>query len=110
LVGHLALFEMTSVEPMGRYSVALRRHGAGAAARHFYDVHVVADAHHQTVAAEQLAVGLARQEPHLAADIIFGAEAVTAVEATLSAHLMDSWARGESSLRSVEPERRSATA
>ena len=110
LVGHLALFEMTSVEPMGRYSVALRRHGAGAAARHFYDVHVVADAHHQTVAAEQLAVGLARQEPHLAADIIFGAEAVTAVEATLTAHLMDSWARGESSLRSVEPERRSATA
>jgi hypothetical protein len=39
------LFEMTSVEPMGRYSVALRRHGAGAAARHFStDVHVVADA------------------------------------------------------------------
>ena len=47
MVGHLALFEMTSVEPMGRYSVALRRHGAGAAARHFYEVHVVADAHHQ---------------------------------------------------------------
>jgi heme oxygenase-like protein len=27
LVGHLAVFEMTSVEPMGRYSTALRRHG-----------------------------------------------------------------------------------
>jgi Iron-containing redox enzyme len=110
LVGHLALFEMTSVEPMGRYSAALRRHGAGAAARHFYDVHVVADAHHQTVAAEQLAVGLARQEPHLTADIIFGAEAVTAVESTLSAHLLDSWARGDSSLRAVDADRRSATA
>ena len=110
LVGHLALFEMTSVEPMGRYSAALRRHGASAAARHFYDVHVVADAHHETVAAEQLAVGLARQEPRLTADIIFGAEAVTAVEGALSAHLMDSWARGESSLRHAGAERRSATA
>jgi Iron-containing redox enzyme len=110
LVGHLALFEMSSVEPMGRYSAALRRHGATAAARHFYDAHVVADAHHQTVAAEQLAVGLARQEPQLTADIIFGAEAVTAVEGRLSAHLMGCWARGESSLRPVGAERRSATA
>jgi hypothetical protein len=109
-VGHLALFEMTSVEPMGRYSAVLRRHGASSAARHFYDVHVVADAHHQTVAAEQLAVGLARQEPQLTADIIFGAEAVTAVEGTLSAYLMDCWARGTSSLLPVEAELRSATA
>ena len=103
LVGHLALFEMTSVEPMGRYSVALRRHGASAAARHFYDAHVVADAHHQTVAAEQLAAGLVRQEPALAADVVFGAQAVTAVEARLSAHLMRSWEAGRTSLRAALP-------
>ncbi|MFC4948623.1 iron-containing redox enzyme family protein, partial [Pseudonocardia sp. GCM10023141] len=74
------------------------RHGASAAARHFYDVHVVADAHHQTVAAQQLAVGLAEQEPQLATDIIFGAEAVTAVEGALTRYLMTCWERGESSL------------
>ena len=104
LVGHLAVFEMTSVEPMGRYSAALRRHGLGSAARLFYDVHVVADAHHQTVAATALAGGLAAQEPHLAADILFGAHAVTAVEGAFTRGLLDSWQRGESSLLSGLPE------
>ncbi|MGB9377298.1 MAG: iron-containing redox enzyme family protein, partial [Mycobacteriales bacterium] len=104
LVGHLALFEMTSVEPMGRYSAALRRHGLGSAARLFYDVHVVADAHHQSVAANALAGGLARQDPALAGDILFGAHAVTAVEKAFSGHLLGSWERGESSLLAAEPE------
>lgn len=98
LVGHLAVFEMTSVEPMGRYSAALRRHGLGAAARHFYEVHVVADAHHQHVAATALAGGLAEQQPELAADIVFGAHAVTALELAFSRHLLDSWSAGRSSL------------
>lgn len=104
LVGHLAVFEMTSVEPMGRYSAALRRHGHGSAARLFYDVHVVADAHHQAVAATSLAGGLARQEPHLAQDILFGAHAVTAVEAAFTRHLLESWRRSVSSLLSASPE------
>ncbi|MDQ6875510.1 MAG: iron-containing redox enzyme family protein [Actinomycetota bacterium] len=98
LVGHLAIFEMTSVEPMGRYSAALRRHGFSSAARHFYDVHVVADAHHQRVAATALAGGLAAQQPELAGDILFGARAVTAVERAFADNLLDSWQRGESSL------------
>jgi hypothetical protein len=71
LVGHLAVFEMTSVEPMGRYSAALRRLGLPATARRFYDVHVEADARHQVVAASDLAGGLARSEPQLAGAIIF---------------------------------------
>jgi hypothetical protein len=98
LVGHLAVFEMTSVEPMGRYSVALRRHGFGPWARLFYDTHVVADAHHQTVAARELAGGLARDEPELATDILFGAQAITAVEARFTRHLLDSWVAGGTSL------------
>jgi hypothetical protein len=98
LVGHLAVFEMTSVEPMGRYSVALRRHGFGPWARLFYDTHVVADAHHQSVAARDLAGGLAREEPELAADILFGAQAITAVEARFTRHLLDRWALGQTSL------------
>ncbi|HKY74749.1 MAG TPA: iron-containing redox enzyme family protein, partial [Acidimicrobiia bacterium] len=51
LVGHLAVFEMTSVEPMGRYSRTLQRLGIPATARRFYDVHVEADARHEVIAA-----------------------------------------------------------
>ena len=98
-VGHLAVFEMTSVEPMGRYAAALRRLGLGPDARHFYEVHVVADAHHQSVAAEALAAGLARQEPTLAADIVFGAQAVMVVEQRWAAAVHEAWAAGRSSLR-----------
>ncbi len=62
-VGHLAMFEMTSVEPMGASAAALRRLGFGADARHFYSVHVVADAHHQHVAADRARQGASRPTP-----------------------------------------------
>jgi hypothetical protein len=99
LVGHLALFEMTSVEPMGRYSQALRRMGFGSAARHFFEVHVVADAHHERVAAFDLAGGLAAQDPRLSADILFGARCAGMVEGRFTEAVLDAWERGESSLR-----------
>jgi hypothetical protein len=93
LVGHLAVFEMTSVEPMSAYAAALRRLGLHPGARHFFDVHVVADAHHQTVAAESLAGhGLAGAEPALADDILFGARAAMAT----------AWRAGRTSLRAGE--------
>ena len=50
LVGHLAVVEMTSVVPMGRYSRALERMGASVHARRFFDVHVLADAEHELLA------------------------------------------------------------
>jgi hypothetical protein len=75
---------MTSVEPMGRYGQALRRLGFGPAARHFFEVHVVADAHHERVAAHDLAGGLAAQNPRLSADILFGARCAMAVEGAFS--------------------------
>lgn len=99
LVGHLAVFEMTSVGPMSAYSAALRRHGLPPAARLFFDTHVVADAHHQTVAADSLAAGLVRAEPHLADDLLFGARAAMAVEGHASAHILGAWESGRSSLR-----------
>ena len=98
LVGHLSAFEMTSVEPMGRYAAATRRLGLPPAAARFYDVHVVADVHHREVAADGLAGGLARAEPELAADILFGARALMAVEARFTEHLLRAWADGRSSL------------
>ena len=99
LVGHLALFEMTSVEPMGRYSQALRRMGFGPAARHFFEVHVVADAHHEQVAAFDLAGGLAAQDPRLSSDILFGARCAGLVEERFADSVLDAWERGQSSLR-----------
>jgi hypothetical protein len=105
VVGHLALFEMTSVEPMGLCAEALRRLGYGAGARHFYEVHVVADAHHETVAAEHLAAGLAEQEPALVPDILFGARAVMYVEGLLASRMVSAWTRGRSSLRENSGER-----
>ena len=98
LIGHLALFEMTSVAPMGRYSRALARLGFDAQVRRFYDVHVEADVRHAAVAAGAMAGGLAAQEPALAADILFGAQALMAVETRFTRHLLDSWTAGRTSL------------
>jgi hypothetical protein len=104
IVGHLALFEMTSSIPNRRYGNGLRRLGFGEDATAFYDEHVVADAVHENVAAVDLAGGLARQDPALAADILWGAASLDALERRFADHLLDSWSAGESSLRRpIEP-------
>lgn len=99
LVGHLAHFEMCSVEPMGRYAAALRRHGVHEAGVRFYDVHVEADEWHARIARDDMAVALVRAEPHLAGDVAFGARALAAVEGRFARHLLDAWSGGRSSLR-----------
>ncbi|MHB8671398.1 MAG: iron-containing redox enzyme family protein [Acidimicrobiales bacterium] len=98
LVGHLAAFEMTSVVPMARYSRALKRLGIGPEARQFYDVHVAANAHHEMVALQGLAGSLARQEPQLTGEILFGARALMDVEARFASHVLLAWQSGRSSL------------
>jgi hypothetical protein len=100
LVGHLAAFEMTSSIPNRRYANALRRLGYGPEVTHFYDEHVEADAVHENIAAWDLAGGLASDEPEVAADILFGARALLAVEARWATHLMDAWEGPGTSLRS----------
>jgi hypothetical protein len=97
LVGHLALFEMSSVVPMGRYRDALHRLGAGEGAP-FYAVHVEADAHHEVIALHDMAGALAAEEPDLAADIVFGARALEEVERAFATRLLTAWAAGKSSL------------
>jgi hypothetical protein len=99
LVGHLALFEMTSSLPNARYARGLRRLGCDGRATAFFDEHVEADAVHENLAAVDLAGGLARQQPELAKDILWGARALVDVEARWATHLMDAWAAGKSSLR-----------
>jgi hypothetical protein len=98
IVGHLALFEMTSSIPNRRYANALRRLGCEAATP-FFDEHVEADAVHENVAAVDLAGGLARQEPEVAADILWGARALVLVEGRWARHLLGAWAQGGTSLR-----------
>jgi Iron-containing redox enzyme len=104
IVGHLALFEMTSSIPNRRYANGLRRLGYGGDATAFYDEHVVADAVHENVAAVDLAGGLARQDPTLEHDILWGAAALIELEGRFARHLLGAWADGRSSLRRpIEP-------
>jgi hypothetical protein len=100
LCGHLALFEMTSCVPNRRYSVALRRFGfTSPRATGFFDEHVEADAVHECIAAVDLAGGLARAEPALAGDILWGARALTALDQRWATSMLDAWQAGRSSLR-----------
>jgi Iron-containing redox enzyme len=98
IAGHLAAFEMTSSIPNRRYGNALRRLGFGAQATDFFDEHVEADAVHENVAAVDLAGGLARVDPAVAGDVLWGARALVDVEARWARHLLDAWEDGRTSL------------
>jgi heme oxygenase-like protein len=99
IVGHLALFEMTSSIPNRRYGNALRRLGFDEPrATGFFDEHVTADAVHENVAAIDLAGGLVRQDPSLTADVLFGARALVEIDARWAAHLLAAWDDERSSL------------
>jgi hypothetical protein len=97
-IGHLAVFEMTSVIPMGRYADALTRLGVPEDARRFYDVHVAADAEHEVVALHEMVAAVERDEPHIAADVLFGARAVLEIERRFAGSLLEAWSAGQSSL------------
>jgi hypothetical protein len=98
LVGHLAVFEMTSVEPMGRYSQALARFGVGPEGCRFYDVHVTADERHALIARDRMVAGLMRAEPEMGPDLLFGSAAILMLEQRFASHLLDAWADNRSSL------------
>src|SRR4051794_27446148 len=100
IVGHLAVFEMTSSLPNRRYARGLRRLGfASADATRFFDEHVEADAVHENVAAVDLAGGLARQEPALAGQIVWGARALVALERLWAEQVLGAWEGDRCSLR-----------
>jgi hypothetical protein len=98
-VGHLALFEMTSVGPMGRYASALQRLGVHPRARRFYDVHVAADAGHERVAQEEMVAGFLESEPAEGGGVTFGARALAEVERRMATGMLAAWAAGTTSLR-----------
>lgn len=98
IVGHLALFEMTSSIPNDRYASALRRLGFGEDATLFFDEHVTADAVHENIAAVDLAGGLVQQDPSIGSAILWGARTLSHLERRWSDHLLRCWDAGHSSL------------
>ena len=103
IIGHLAIYEMTSSQPNRFYGNGFRRHGFDAGVTHYFDEHVEADAVHEQIAGRDLAGGLVEAEPELLDDVLFGATAVMAIDIRLSAHLLESWENGRSSLRAAMP-------
>jgi hypothetical protein len=85
--------------PNRRYANGLRRLGYGEDATLFFDVHVVADAVHESVAAVDLAGGLAKQDLKLGADVLWGAKALLAIDGRWARHMMEAWSGDASSLR-----------
>ncbi len=90
-MGHLALFELTSSVANRRYGNGLRRLGFGPVATHYYDEHVEADAVHDMIAVHDVVGQLIRQEPSLAGDVLFGAQALAALEERFGSALLGTW-------------------
>jgi hypothetical protein len=103
IVGHLALFEMTSSGPNRKFGNGLRRLGRGDATG-FFDEHVEADAVHEMIAAHDMAGSLAKDEPSLAPDILFGAQALLAVDALFARRVLDAWDVKQTSLLVRSPD------
>jgi hypothetical protein len=97
-VGHLAVFEMTSVEPMTRYAAAHRRVTGGDEGAAFYDVHITADKEHAQIALDDLVPGVVDHDARLAGDVLFGARALLELEARFATRVVDRWTSGRSSL------------
>jgi hypothetical protein len=110
IVGHLALFEMTSSLPNRRYADGLRRLGYGRDATLFFDEHVTADAVHENIAAVDLAGGLVRQEPSLCQDVLWGALALQYLDARWAGEVLAAWRRGACSLITQPDRNRTAPA
>ena len=102
-LGHLTAVEMTSSEPSRRYSRGLRRLGFDRSATVFYDEHVEADAVHEQIAAVDMCGSLVAGEPHLAADVLFGAASSLALDGLTAHHLLGAWEAGRSALRGERP-------
>ncbi len=98
IVGHLALFEMTSSIPNRRYGDGLRRLGFSGDATLFFDEHVEADAVHENVAAVDLAGGLVAQDPGLHQSVLWGARTLAYLGERWAEHLLGCWSEGKSSL------------
>ncbi|WP_446447225.1 iron-containing redox enzyme family protein [Streptomyces hydrogenans] len=81
------------------HAAALRRCGAGEAAARYYDERVEADAVHEQLVRREVVGGLLAEEPGLAAEVAFGAEATVFLEDALAASVTRAWRSGAGALR-----------
>lgn len=98
IVGHLALFEMTSSIPNRRYGDGLRRLGVDGEATLFFDEHVEADAVHEQIAAVDLAGSLVCQDPTLYTSILWGARTLNLLADRWASYLLACWSERRGSL------------
>ena len=98
IVGHLALFEMTSSIPNRRYAAALRRLGADDETRDFFDEHVRPTPSTRRSPPSTSPAASRARNPALAADILWGARALIELEGRWATRLLSAWEDGRSSL------------
>lgn len=98
LIGHFAVTEASTGPGAARLERALNRMEAPQACVHFYSEHIEADAVHEQVVRHDVVRPLLEAEPELAADVVFGIQAVGLLEGDLGEMLLDRWDDGRSSL------------
>lgn len=98
LVGQFASVELTSSPGSDRLVRAATRLGCGPATVRFYAEHVEADAVHEQVVRTGIIAPLVREDPAMAADVVFGLQASALLDERLSAHILQSWSAGTSCL------------
>lgn len=99
ICGHLAIYEMTSSIPNGKYARGFRRLGFDGEVTEYFDEHVEADAVHEQIAGRDLAGGLIAADPTLAADVFFGAGSACYLDGLAGGWQLDAWTAGRSALR-----------
>ena len=90
-LGHLAAFEATSSLPSRRMAAGLRRLGFPEELSAYYDEHVEADAVHEQLAVRTIAGALLDDEPHLEADLWFGAFTCLDLEDRFARTMLARW-------------------
>jgi hypothetical protein len=105
LVGQFATVELTSSPGSDRLVRAMDRMGFPPGAAAFYAEHVEADAVHEQVIRRGVIRPLLAAEPALAADVVFGIRASTALAERFGERLLRAWSgRATSLLRPLPPE------
>ncbi|WP_235735503.1 iron-containing redox enzyme family protein [Nocardioides alcanivorans] len=101
-MGHLAAFEATSSAPCRRIVSGIERLGLPTVTAAYFDEHVEADAVHEQLAIRNICANLVEAEPHLAADVLFGAASCLRMDQLAGTALVDSWRSRPAPRRLVE--------
>jgi heme oxygenase-like protein len=94
-LGHLAAFEATSSLPSRRMAEGLKRLDFPDEIVAYYAEHVEADAVHEQLAVRTIAAAMLEEEPHLEADLWFGAFTCLDLEDRFARRMLDRWGAGE---------------